>query len=319
MYMEVAPRGSLPDPPWKHDTMSGEPPRHARKDNAPERHAPGEGRRARLLRHENRGLSPLYALFALPEGCERVFFPGCGLPAVRPATVLWAFERLRVLDPRAGVVLSCCGRPSLTAGFPERGRAVAKGFLSGMAARGVREVVTGCPGCREALAGGVAGSALRIRSVEEVFLEAGVVPGARVSGVVAVHDPCPTRHDGGAREVLRRAVAATGLAVEEMPRSGARAACCGAGVLSPDKARAARSLRIAEAGGRLVVTSCAGCVQSLGRGSAHVLDLLRDPARVAGGGARPLPLLFGRLGRLWVKGRLRGVVAGNGQGPEASP
>ncbi len=45
-----------------------------------------------ILGYENRGSSPLFSFYALPEGCDTVFFPGCTLPGAHPETTWQIFN-----------------------------------------------------------------------------------------------------------------------------------------------------------------------------------------------------------------------------------
>ena len=65
-----------------------------------------------LLDYEKRGTSRRYSYYALPEGCDTIFFPGCGLPGTRPKRDPPGFNHLRSFIPGLGIVLDCCTKPS---------------------------------------------------------------------------------------------------------------------------------------------------------------------------------------------------------------
>jgi ferredoxin len=67
---------------------------------------------SRVLSYEKKGTSKRYSWYALPEGCDTVFFPGCTLPGTRPATTLRLYEYLQAGDAAMGIVLDCCTKPS---------------------------------------------------------------------------------------------------------------------------------------------------------------------------------------------------------------
>jgi hypothetical protein len=100
----------------------------------------------------------------------------------------------------------------------------------------------------------------------------------------------------------------TGLTIMEMPHRGMNTVCCGeggsVGLLSPDLAGRWRALRASEAGDRRIITYCAGCINMLGPGAGHVLDLVFQPdATMAGRAnlARP-PLTY------WNRLRLKSTL-----------
>ncbi len=69
-------------------------------------------RYAGLLRYEALGSSKLLSLYALPPGCDTVFFPGCNLPGTRAAVTERLFLEMAERMPRLGLVLDCCNKPS---------------------------------------------------------------------------------------------------------------------------------------------------------------------------------------------------------------
>ena len=58
-----------------------------------------------LLDYEKRGISRKYSYYALPDGCDTIFFPGCGLPGTRPKRTLQVYHHLRESIPNLGIVL----------------------------------------------------------------------------------------------------------------------------------------------------------------------------------------------------------------------
>ena len=53
----------------------------------------------KILAYEKRGTSSRYSYYALPKGCDTVFFPGCALPGSRPETTWLLFQHLRAALP----------------------------------------------------------------------------------------------------------------------------------------------------------------------------------------------------------------------------
>ena len=239
-----------------------------------------------LLTHERLGRSSLLSWHGLPPGCETVFFPGCGLPGSRPRATLALFEHLRRLVPNLGMVLDCCIKPSHDLGRETHFDTVFEALRTRLKERGISTVLTACPNCTKVFRW--YGKELAVQTVWEV-LHAGDPGGweRRGGGVeVSVHDPCPLRDDQPSQEAVRGLLADSGYALVEMRHRGRRTICCGEGGavahIDPGLAGEWTLLRGREAGGRLLVASCSGCVAMLNRSTptVHLLDLLL-PAEAA--------------------------------------
>ena len=63
---------------------------------------------AGMLAFERRGTSKRYTYYAIPAGCDTVFFPGCNLPGSRPDKTFKLYEHLKKSIPTLGIVLDCC-------------------------------------------------------------------------------------------------------------------------------------------------------------------------------------------------------------------
>jgi hypothetical protein len=102
-----------------------------------------------------------------------------------------------------------------------------------------------------------------------------------------------------------------GLVVEEMEHSGEKTLCCGeggaVGCLSPELPATWTHLRKSEAGGKRMLTYCAGCVNFLGKVSptSHILDLVFDPGKTLSGKVKVSKAPFTYLNRLRLKKRFR--------------
>ena len=65
-----------------------------------------------ILNYERRGTSKRYTWYALPKGCDTIFFPGCALPGTRPDKTIKLYEYMKKQVPTLGIVLDCCTKPS---------------------------------------------------------------------------------------------------------------------------------------------------------------------------------------------------------------
>jgi len=63
---------------------------------------------AGMLAFERRGTSKRYSYYALPAGCDTIFFPGCNLPGSRPDKTFKLYGQLKKSIPALGIVLDCC-------------------------------------------------------------------------------------------------------------------------------------------------------------------------------------------------------------------
>jgi Fe-S oxidoreductase len=263
-----------------------------------------------ILAFERIGDSDLFSLLRLPAGGETVLFPGCGLCASRPKTVRRLYTALRRVLPDLGVALGCCLKPSHDLGRADFFAARFGALRDRLVDAGVKRVLTACPNCNKVFM--AHGGPLTVTTVYEVL--AGALPDktqslGEAAGEVVVHDPCSQREGHEAQDAVRSLVRGCGLAVVEMPDRRGRTLCCGEGgmvkFVRPGLADRWTSMRVGQARGRTIVTSCAGCAGFLGGAATveHVLDGLFD--------SRPKGLLrppFTYAARLLLKAWFSRVV-----------
>jgi hypothetical protein len=151
---------------------------------------------------------------------------------------------------------------------------------------GVRRVLVACPNCYQVFK--EYGGALAVTTVYEVLAEKGMPRCRQKSEAVTIHDPCVVRFDRAVHSAVRDLVRSRGLAVEEMLHNGEKTLCCGEGgsvrFLLPELAGNWRASRNGEAGGKRILTYCAGCADMLSADApaGHVLDLLFQEESAAG-------------------------------------
>ena len=231
-----------------------------------------------ILNYERRGTSRRYTYYGLPRDCDTIFFPGCALSGTRPDKVEKLFEHLRKSSPSLGIVLDCCTKPSHDLGREDHFRAMFHEMAAYLLENGVRRVLVACPNCYEVFK--EYGGDLAVRTVYEVLAENGMPKARPMDEVVTIHDPCVVRFDGAVHSAVRELAGGLGLAVEEMAHRGEKTLCCGEGgsvrFLLPELARRWCAGRNGEAGGRRIITYCAGCADMLSAGAPtdHILDLL---------------------------------------------
>lgn len=277
------------------------------------RNGAANGRYDSLLTYEQRGISRLYSYYALPAGCDQVFFPGCTLPGTRPHSTLNLFRILQQRNPAVGLVLDCCTKISHDLGREAYFLKMFEQLKRFLLARGVREVLVACPNCHKVFR--THGGELKVRTVYEVLGENGWVPPQAPPGtVVTVHDPCGVRFQTGVHDSVRRLLRSQGLKVEEMPHRGEKTLCCGEGgavsAVNPKLAAHWVEIRRREAEDRRIISYCAGCVGFLkpATPAGHLLDLLFDPGAALAGTEKISRAPFTYLNRILLKRRLRRIV-----------
>ncbi len=265
-----------------------------------------------ILGYERRGTSRRYTWYGLPQGCDTIFFPGCTLPGTRPERVKALYELLRKSLPTLGMVLDCCTKPSHDLGREPFFQAMFGEMKTYLLDHGVRTVLVACPNCHRIFR--EYGEGLSVKTVYEVLAENHPPDTVKVSGTVTVHDPCAVRFEESIHGSVRDLIAGKGLTVEEMPHHGRETLCCGeggsVGFLSPELAKNWGSLRKAEAGGRRIITYCAGCSNALSAATpaSHILDLLFEPQATVAGNVKVSRAPFTYWNRVRLKGKLKKEV-----------
>lgn len=265
-----------------------------------------------MLAYERFGMSRRSTWYALPEGCRSVFFPGCALPGTRPERTIALFERLQQRIPDLGVVLDCCGKISHDLGRERFFMAMFGEMTDYLAQKGVREILVACPNCLRIFK--EYGSGLEVKIVYELLSDLPAASKGASGAEVAIHDPCGARFDKAAHHETRRLLAKTGLQVIELKHGRDNTLCCGEGGgvrhLSPKLAQRWTGMVVGEAGGKPVVTYCAGCANHLGgkTRAVHALDVLFELDAALEGESR---VSKGRLtywNRLGLKRRFKKLV-----------
>ena len=266
-----------------------------------------------ILGYEKRGTSSLFSYYALPEGCDTVFFPGCTLPGTRPETTWQLFAHLQGSFPYMGIVLDCCTKPSHDLGRQAHFDSMFGEMAHYLVASGIRKVLVACPNCYKIFK--QYGNGLEVQTVYEV-LSAGDLPdGASGTGELVVHDPCPLRGETDIQDAVRSILSRMGLQVSEMKHRRQRTLCCGeggsVGFVRRELARKWGRIRKMEAKDRTLVTYCAGCAGFLNRQvpTVHIVDVLFAPHKTLNGGVRVAGSPFTYINRLKLKRRFKRTLA----------
>lgn len=257
------------------------------------------------LSYEQLGSSFLFRRYDIPSGCQTVFFPGCSLSGMRPDTVLWLSKRLRQHDLSIGLVLDCCGKISHDLGLESRFDSLFRALQQRLRKQGITRILTACPGCSNMLKRH--GYGFDVQSVYERLADGPTENAALLRGTVAVHDPCPSRFDQSQRMAVRRLLEQRGYQVEELTSSGVTTRCCGQGGMVegavPGTVKEESSVIATEAAGRMVVSYCASCCDTLYAVMpiSHIADLMAGDKRLPAIHKSSLQRWISRLKLRWIK------------------
>ena len=267
----------------------------------------------KLLNFEKRGTSRQYSFYGLPTGCDTVLFPGCALAGSRPQRVLQLFSHLQKSFPNLGIVFDCCTKPSHDLGRSGYFTAMFTEMRQYLASHGVKTVFVACPSCGAVF--NQYGKEFTTRNVYEILAREYWAPEALAHSVpVTIQDSCVARFDIHLHNSVRRIVRSRGVAVEEMFHHGKKTLCCGEGgganFTAPQLAGKWAQMRKSEAGGKRIISYCAGCALFLSKvaPTAHLLDLLFDPIATLAGHARASRSPFTYLNRLVLKWKFKRMM-----------
>jgi Fe-S oxidoreductase len=213
--------------------------------------------------------------------CERVFFPGCNMPAYSPELVLEAWRYLRQRLPGTGIVLRCCGALAHDLGLHGMFGELSDILEGEVDKLGAKELITGCPDCYQTIKH--THPTFRLRNLYEVLEEVGIPDDLNGNGYTfTLHDSCKARWEPEMQQSVRELLGAMVYKIEELSYTGELTRCCGQGgltiALNPFRVINLTKLRIADAHYDML-SYCAACRETFAmhRPSLHVLDLLFNP------------------------------------------
>lgn len=220
--------------------------------------------------------------FRANEYSNMAFMPGCALSSYSPSLVQSIIAHLQEKRPGINVLMQCCGKPMRVVGDMERFEGFYGLLERDIARLGVDTVITACENCYMSLK--TLSPHVKTVSLYEVLAEAGV-PERDFSHAkpVALHDPCPTRHEKPLHEAVRQILRTIKLPFEEFKFNRDKTQCCGSGgmlaLTNPKLSREQMVSRAHQTSCETIVSYCQECCHSMTRGGksgVHVLDLLFD-------------------------------------------
>jgi len=214
-------------------------------------------------------------------GCAASFDPRAQKVARATAELL---KKAGVNFAVLGKEESCTGDPARRIGdeflFQER----AQTNIETLTRRKVRKIVTPCPHCHNTLKNEYPQFGGRYEVQHHSSLLAELVQSGRLPnetktdgvGPITLHDPCYLARVNGETEATRRVIgAATSAQVREMPRSGKKTFCCGAGggrmwfeELPEQRVSRLRAEEAVATGAQTLATACPFCLNMMSDGMA---------------------------------------------------
>ena len=265
-----------------------------------------------LLAYEKKGNSKLFSYYALPAGCETVFFTGCALPGTRPEQTFQLYQKMKKDIPNLGIVLDCCDKISHDLGRQEYFQAMFGEMRDYLVDQGVRKVIAACPNCYRMF--DEYGTGLTVSTVYEVLAEDMAPADSSRNQTVSIHDPCGLRFKEQAQTAVRSLVTSRGVKIEELNHHGRKTSCCGeggcVGCLSPELSGNWGENIKEEAKGRKLLTYCAGCANHLSglTPTSHIVDFVCDPEAALAGRVKVSKAPMTYLNRLKLKRRFKKEV-----------
>ena len=263
-----------------------------------------------LLNFEKRGTSKRYSFYALPPGSDTVLFPGCALAGSRPRRVTQLYDNLQSFFPNLGIVLDCCTKPSHDLGRSAYFHDMFSEMEQYLVNHGIKTILVACPSCYAVFT--QYSQMLTTKSVYELLAKELRHNGVKLSAEpVTIQDSCVARFETDLQNSVRKLIQSKGVSCEEMKHHGKKTLCCGEGggahFVSPDLAGNWCEMRKSEVGGKRIITYCAGCAHFLEEAgpTAHLLDLLYDPAGTLAGKVRVAKSPFTYLNRLLLKRKFK--------------
>jgi len=225
-----------------------------------------------------------YFTLSLPDvktgKCQRVFFPGCGLPGYSPHLVINMYNYLRERLPDTGIVLNCCGAPTHLLGDHEGFNAILGATVKQIQDMGAEEIIFACPDCFHTFKDFAPG--MKFSTVYQAMAELGTPEPVIKAGNTAfsIHDSCIARHETDLQESVRHLIRSMGYGIEELDYSRELTKCCGAGGMAANanpKFLTQVIKKRADESPYDYITYCAGCRLTFAyvkKPVLHVLDLL---------------------------------------------
>lgn len=211
----------------------------------------------------------------------QVFFPGCNLSGYSPEIVLKTYDYLRKTLPGTGIMLGCCGNPTLELGESEAFQGILRNLEKELEKLGASRMILACPYCYYTFK--KFGARFEMISLYEIMAQHGLPEDAiKGSSTFTIYDACRARWEFGIQDSVRQIITDMGHNIDEMRYSRELTRCCGmGGGISYADIKLQKTMTrntVAEAEHDLV-TYCATCRETFSaeKPAVHVLDLVFNP------------------------------------------
>lgn len=218
------------------------------------------------------------------QQCEIVFLPGCSLSAYSPELIDKTYEYLKGKYSEIGLLLKCCGKPTLDIGDREKFTKYHSVLQKDLKELKVKTVITACINCYNTIKEN--NPNIKVVSLWEILAENGVpnnVKGRYGSDctIFTIHDPCTARYNTSIQEAVRNILEQIGINIEESEKSRGNTDCCGyggmVGALNGELTNRLSLKRANDLCRDYVISYCETCAEAMnsaGKSSVHILDLI---------------------------------------------
>ena len=208
---------------------------------------------------------------------DTVFFPGCSLSAYSPHIVLKSYKYLQKEIPGTGIMLNCCGKPTLDTGDVQNFEKIFSATFKKLAKYNVKNIILTCINCQKVFEDN---SDIKVYNIYEILDKKGLPQ--QINGKkeeITIHDSCPARHIPKLRTSVRNILKDMNFTVSEMKFANEKTMCCGGGGCSTlgNTALSFRHTQTrAKQANNMIVTYCAHCRErySSYNKSFHILDII---------------------------------------------
>jgi Fe-S oxidoreductase len=239
-----------------------------------------------VLFHQKNSFSKIFTAktkFSVGEYKNMAFMPGCALSSYSPHLVYKIYKHLNATLPGINMLQQCCGQPTRIVGDMKRFHKLYSKLEADIDYMQVDTVVTACENCYMSLK--EFSPNVKVVSLYETLAKHGI-PREKENAYtsfdkVALHDPCPTRHEKHLHVSTRKLLDMIGLEYEEFKNNREKTECCGSGgmleLTNPKLALNQMNSRANQTKCDTIVSYCQSCAESMSRGGkngVHILDLI---------------------------------------------
>jgi Fe-S oxidoreductase len=236
--------------------------------------------------HQKSSFSKMFTAktkFNVGEYRKMAFMPGCALSSYSPSLVHDIYVYLNSKMTGINMLQQCCGQPTRIVGDMTRFTEYYSKLSYDIDTMQVDTVITACENCYMSLK--EFSPEVKVVSLYEVLADIGI-PTDKINAYkshksVALHDPCPTRHETSLHVSVRELLDKLGIDYEEFKNNRKKTECCGSGgmleLTNSKLALAQMNSRVNQTKCDTIISYCQSCAESMNRGGKngiHILDLI---------------------------------------------